>query len=100
MASKWARAVWSLLAVAGRLLRGCRRSTLFALVSDPAAGTAAAATAATMTAFLLLLSVARAGIGLIGGDQLFRIIRLLVRGRLAAIVAGAPVSAIGILRLA
>jgi len=96
-------AAWSLLAVAGGLLRG-GRSALLALIPDPTAGTAAAATAATMTAFLLLLSVAGAGIGAIGGNQLFRIIRLLVRRgrplRVAAIVTGVLLSAIGVLLFA
>ena len=96
-------AAWSLLAVAGRLLRS-GWSALFALVPDPPAWTAAAATAATMTTFLLL-TIPRAGIRAVGGDQLFRIIRLLIRSDealpVAAVITGTLVAtAIGVLRFA
>jgi hypothetical protein len=92
---------WSLLAFAGGRGRG-GRSALLAFVPDPATWTAAAATGATLTGFLRLLPVLRRGIG---GGQLLRIIRLLIRRHeallVAAISAGALVSTvIGILRFA
>jgi hypothetical protein len=97
-----ARASWSLLAVAGRLLRR-RRIALFALIPDAPSGTAAAATPAAVPA-LLLLSVARTCIGGVSREQIFRIIRLLVRSGkalpIATAIGGTLVSAIGVLRFA
>jgi hypothetical protein len=94
---------WSLLVVAGRRLRH-RWAALFALAPDAASRTAAAATATAVMPAFLLLSVARAGIGGVTGEQLFRIIRLLVRSHkalaIATIVAGTLVFAIGVLRFA
>jgi hypothetical protein len=92
-----ARAGSSLLVFARNRL-GVWGGGFVAFGSNPTSGTTAAASATPLWTAVLLLAVARAGMGTVGRKQVFRIVGLLVARGLGRILVGPRVATLGTLR--